>query len=188
MKIAFRIAFLLLVVVPLAAWFIVKPVRVIAPTANGMQCANKSVCVEVPDKLQEATALYSESLSFVEKSVGPIQGEPLVVFCSTQTCANQFGLGARSAVTVGTIGTVIGPNAWKAYYVRHELIHHLQGQQFGVLRRILMPSWLIEGMAYSLSEDSRSNLAEPWQQYRDQFNKWLATIGRENMWNAAGSL
>ena len=188
MKIALRIAFLLLVVVPLAAWFIVKPVRVIAPTAVGMQCAGNSICVERPDKLQQATELYNEALSFVGKSVGPIQGQPLVVFCSTQTCAAQFGLGARSAVTVGTIGTVIGPNAWKAYYVRHELIHHLQGQQFGVLRRILMPSWLIEGMAYSLSEDSRAKLAEPWQQYRDQFNDWLAKVGRENMWNAASSL
>ncbi|MFZ3126378.1 MAG: hypothetical protein WA136_00045 [Rhodoferax sp.] len=188
MKIALRIAFLLFVVVPFAAWFIVKPVRVIVPTVIGMQCASKAICVEATDKLPEATALYNESLAFVGQSVGPIQGRPLVVFCSTQNCANQFGLGARSAVTVGTIGTVIGPNAWKDYYVRHELIHHLQGQQFGVFRRILMPSWLIEGMAYSLSADSRAKLAEPWQQYRDQFNKWLAMVGRENMWNAASSL
>ncbi len=188
MKLALRIAFLLLVVVPLAAWFIVKPVRVIAPTAMGLQCASTSVCVETPDKLPEATALYNESLSFVGRSVGPIQSQPLVVFCSTQTCANQFGLGDRSAVTVGTMGTIIGPNAWKAYYVRHELIHHLQGQQFGVLRCILMPSWLIEGMAYSLSEDPRAKLAEPWQQYREHFNAWLATVGRETMWNAARSL
>lgn len=188
MKTALRIAFLLLVVVPFAAWFIVKPVRVIAPTLVGMHCANKSVCVEAQDKLAEATELYNESLSFVGQSVGSIQGQPLVVFCSTQYCANQFGLGARSAVTIGTVGTVIGPNAWKIYYVRHELIHHLQGQRFGVLRRILMPSWLIEGMAYSLSEDSRAKLAEHWQQYRDQFKNWLATVGRENMWNAASSL
>ncbi|MEY8689048.1 MAG: hypothetical protein AB9M53_04100, partial [Leptothrix sp. (in: b-proteobacteria)] len=110
MKIALRIAFLLFGVIPLAAWFIVKPVRVIVPTAMGMSCTGNSVCVETPDKLSEANALYNESLSFVGKSVGPIQGHPLVVFCSTQNCADQFGLGARSAVTVGTIGTVIGPN------------------------------------------------------------------------------
>jgi hypothetical protein len=188
MKIALRIAFLLFGVVPLAAWFIVKPVRVIAPTAMGMSCTGNSVCVENPGRLPEANALYNESLLFVGKSVGPIQGRPLVVFCSTQNCADQFGLGARSAVTVGTIGTVIGPNAWQAYYVRHEIIHHLQGQQFGVLRRIIMPSWLIEGMAYSLSEDPRARLVEPWQQYRDQFNQWLATVGRQNMWHAARGL
>jgi len=188
MKKVIRIAFLLFVVVPLVAWFIVKPVRVLAPTFIGMHCASKYVCVDAPEMLPEATELYNQSLAFVGHSVGPIRGQPLVVFCSTQDCADKFGLGGRSAVTVGTIGTVIGPNAWKAYYVRHELIHHLQGQQFGVLRRILMPSWLIEGMAYSLSEDSRARLAEPWQQYREQFNQWLATIDRENMWKAANSL
>lgn len=188
MKFALRIAFLLLVVVPLAAWFIVKPVRVIAPTVNGMYCASKSVCVDAADKLPQATALYDESLLFVGNHVGAIQGQPLVGFCSTPACADQFGLGARSAVTVGTLGTVIGPNAWNAYYVRHELIHHLQGQRWGVLRRMFMPSWLVEGMAYALSEDLRAQLAEPWQQYRDQFNQWLATVGRENLWNAASRL
>lgn len=188
MKLALRIAFLLLAVVPLAAWFIVKPVRVIAPAVSGMHCASKPVCVENADKLPEAAALYDESLLFVGARVGAIQGQPLVVFCSTPACADQFGLGARSAVTVGTLGTVMGPNAWKAYYVRHELIHHLQGQRFGVLRRMFMPSWLVEGMAYALSEDSRAQLAEPWQQYRGQFNQWLATVGRENMWAAASRL
>ena len=63
MKIALRIAFLLFVVVPVAAWFIVKPVRVIAPAAFGMQCANNSICVETPEKLPEATTLYREALS-----------------------------------------------------------------------------------------------------------------------------
>ena len=188
MKRVFRIVFLLLVVVPLVAWFVVKPVRVLAPTALGIHCTGQSICVESPEKRSEATSLYNESLRFVAQKVGPIQGSPRVIFCSTQQCADQFGLGARSAVTVGTLGTVIGPNAWKDYYVRHELIHHLQGQQFGVFRRLWMPSWLIEGMAYSLSEDSRAHLAEPWQQYRDQFNQWLMQVGREHMWKAASNL
>ncbi|MDT8990003.1 hypothetical protein RQP54_03935 [Curvibacter sp. APW13] len=188
MKIALRIAFLLLVVVPLAAWFVVKPVRVMAPTASGMQCTSHAVCVESADRLAEATALRDDALAFVANNVGPTQGEPLVVFCETQDCADRFGLGARSAVTVGTVGTVVGPSAWKDYYVRHELIHHLQGQQFGVLRRILMPSWLIEGMAYALSEDPRDTLAEPWQQYRSAFQQWRAGVGRENMWASARSL
>jgi hypothetical protein len=187
-KLALRIAFLLLVVVPLAAWFTVKLVRVIAPTVLGMDCTGESICVEDPDTRPQATALYNEALLFVGHAAGNLQGAPRVVFCSTRHCADQFGLGDRSAVTIGTAGTIIGPNAWKAYYVRHELIHHLQGQQLGVLRCILMPSWLIEGMAYSLSEDSRAQLAEPWQQYRDHFNKWLAEVGRENLWKAARDL
>lgn len=185
---ALRAAFWLLLVVPLAAWFVVKPVRVVAPTTVGMHCVNPWICVETPDTLAQAQALYDESLSFVNQHVGEIQGSPRVVFCSTPQCADLFGLGARSAVTVGTVGTVIGPRAWKPYYVRHELIHHLQGQRWGVLRRILMPSWLIEGMAYSLSEDPRPNLAEPWQGHRHQFNQWLGKVGPENLWTEAEHL
>jgi len=51
-----------------------------------------------------------------------------------------------------------------------------------------MPSWLMEGMAYSLSEDPRARLAEPWQRYRDEFNTWLSTVDRKNMWPAARGL
>lgn len=188
MKVTLRLALLIFVIVPFLAWFIVKPVRVVAPWSIGLTCPNKVICVESVDKLPEAAVLYDEALKFVRDQVGPLQGAPLVVFCTTEACANSFGLGARSAVTVGTIGTVIGPRAWKPYYVRHELIHHLQGQQFGVLRRILMPSWLIEGMAYSLSQDDRAKLAEPWQRYREQFNAWLATVDRERMWQEANLL
>lgn len=188
-KTSLRLAFLLLVVVPVAAWFVVKPVRVIAPRFMGMHCADASVCVETPDQLAEARSLYTESLAFVAQRAGASpSGQPLVIFCSTQHCADQFGLGERSAVTVGTVGTVIGPKAWKGYYVRHELIHHLQGQRFGVLRRLFMPSWLIEGMAYSLSEDPRATLAEPWQQYRAQFNEWQSKLGQQSLWSAASRM
>jgi hypothetical protein len=183
-----RAAFWLLLVVPLVAWFVVKPVRVVAPTTVGLHCVNPWVCVEAPDTFPQAQALYDESLSFVNQHVGRIEGLPRVVFCSTQACADQFGLGARSAVTVGTVGTVIGPRAWQAHYVRHELIHHLQGQKWGVLRRLFMPSWLVEGMAYSLSEDPRPQLAEPWQNDRSQFNQWLGQVGPENLWMAADRL
>ena len=188
MKIALRLVLLILAVTPLLAWFAVKPVRVVAPTVAGLICPAKFVCVEAAEKLPEATALYEDAVMFARKQVGPLQGNPSVVFCSTKACTENFGLGLRSAVTVGTLGTIIGPNAWKPYYVRHELIHHIQGQQFGVLRRIFMPSWLIEGMAYSLSQDPRPQLAEPWQQYRIQFNEWLTKVGQANMWQKASHL
>lgn len=188
MKTAFRLALLILVIAPTLAWFLVKPTRVLAPQAFGLICPDTVVCVESHHQLAQATALYRDAVKFVQAKVGPLQGEPTVVFCTTQVCADHFGLGLRSAVTLGTAGTVIGPRAWTPYYVRHELIHHLQGQQFGVLRRMLMPSWLIEGMAYSLSQDPRNTLAEPWQQYRTQFDQWLAKVGPSRMWQEASRL
>lgn len=188
MKIILRLALLLLCIVPMAAWFIVKPVRVLAPSAMGMTCSRQVVCVEQADALPAAMALYQDAIGFVNDQVGALQGQPVVVFCSTQVCADRFGLGRRSAVTVGTVGTVIGPGAWKPWYMRHELIHHLQGEEFGVLRRLFMPTWLIEGMAYALSEDPRPQLAEPWQGHRARFKAWLAQVGRPHMWQAARQL
>jgi len=183
-----RIALLLFVVVPVAAWALVKPVRVIAPALVGISCDQAPVCVEDPAQLQAANRLYAEGMSFVSQSISPLAGSPRVIFCSSEACASSFGLGARSAVTLGTFGTVIGPRAWKPYYVRHELIHHLQGQRLGILRRMLLPSWFVEGMAYSLSQDPRSPLAEPWQSHRLHFNAWYGGITKDQLWQEASKL
>ena len=183
-----RLALLLFVVTPVAAWALVKPVRVIAPELVGISCNHTSVCVEDPAKLEAANQLYAEGISFVSHSISPFAESPRIVFCSTEACANTFGLGARSAVTVGTFGTVIGPRAWKNYYVRHELIHHLQGQRLGLLRRMLKPTWFVEGMAYSLSQDTRSPLAEPWEGHRAHFNAWYGTVAKDQLWQAAAKL
>lgn len=172
----------------MAAWLLVKPVRVIAPAWAGLACRGASVCVEDPSTLPAAEQLYAEGMAFVSQSISPLEGAPRVVFCSTAACADYFGLGARSAVTVGTLGTVIGPRAWKAYYVRHELIHHLQGQRMGVLRRMLKPAWFVEGMAYSLSQDPRAPLAEPWEGHRSRFNAWFGSMDKSRLWQEAAQL
>jgi hypothetical protein len=183
-----RLALLLFVVAPVAAWALVKPVRVIAPELVGISCNHTSVCVEETSTREVATKLYAEGTAFVSQSIAPLAGAPRVVFCSTEACASAFGLGARSAVTVGTFGTVIGPRAWKPYYVRHELIHHLQGQRMGVLPSMFKPTWFVEGMAYSLSQDPRLPLAEPWESHRAHFNAWYGTIAKDLLWQEAAKL
>ena len=183
-----RLALLIFVVAPVAAWALVKPVRVIAPELVGISCNQTSVCVEELSTREAANKLYAEGTAFVSQSISPLAEAPRVVFCSTEACANAFGLGARSAVTVGAFGTVIGPHAWKAYYVRHELIHHLQGQRMGVLQRMFKPTWFVEGMAYSLSQDPRFPLAQPWESHRSRFNAWYGTIAKDHLWQEASKL
>jgi hypothetical protein len=183
-----RLALLLFVVVPVAAWVLVKPVRVLAPALVGISCSQAPVCVEEPPQLKNANELYAAGTAFVSQSISPLAGSPRVIFCSSEACANAFGLGARAAVTLGTFGTIIGPRGWTPYYVRHELIHHLQCQRLGVLRRLWMPSWFVEGMAYSLSQDPRSPLAEPWESDRSHFNSWYANIAKDQLWQEANRL
>jgi hypothetical protein len=50
--------------------------------------------------LQEAAALYAEGMAFVPGALGAIEGKPRMIFCASQACADSFGLGARSAVTL----------------------------------------------------------------------------------------
>lgn len=183
-----RLTVLLLAIVPLTAWFLVKPVRVVAPGLVGISCPQKNVCVDDIAKYQEAAALHKEGTAFVADKLTPLRSSTKVIFCSTTTCAETFGLGARSAVTVALFGTVIGPRAWKGYYVRHEMIHVLQGEQIGVIPLLLKPSWFVEGMAYALSEDPRETLAEPFETDRKFFRSWYQTIGKDSVWEAAKGL
>lgn len=175
-------------IVPFAAWMLVKPVRVLAPSLVGLHCDQEPVCTDDPQQWLAANALYIEGMAFVSGHVAPVAGSPRAVFCATQACADRFGLDARAAVTVGTWGTVYAPRAWQPYFVRHELIHVLQGQQLGLLRRWMAPTWFVEGMAYALSEDPREPLAEPWQAHREQFRAWSRRRDRTDWWTEAGGL
>lgn len=183
-----RLALVIFIIAPLAAWSLVKPIRVVAPGLGGATCISASICTDDPAKARQAEMLYAEAIAFVSKTVSPLRGQPKIVFCSTQACADAFGLGARSAVTVGTIGTVIGPRAWHDYYVRHELIHYLQAERCGTLALSLKPSWFVEGMAYAMSQDPRTPLSEPFESERSQFRSWYETIDKAALWLAAEQL
>jgi hypothetical protein len=180
--------FLVALALPLAAWAFVKPVRVLAPQFAGLECEGL-VCVDEPAKRAEATTLYQDAFRFVRTSVGAMQAEPRAIFCSTHACSEKFGLNRRNAYTVGTVAMVIGDRGWQPYFVRHELIHHLQNERLGSIRNsFLKPVWFREGMAYSLSEDPRRPLPEPLQEYRSRFEDWFKPIGLARLWVEAEKL
>ena len=178
----------ILIAVSLLAWFLVKPVRVLAPQLMGVNCLSASICIDDAARRQEVDGLYAEGMAFIQNSLGPIEGKPRIIFCASQSCADSFGLGARSAVTLATYGTVIGPGAWKPYYVRHELIHQLQAQRLGTFSLLFKPGWFVEGMAYALSQDPRAPLAEPFESHRKKFLAWHAALGKQTVWEAAADL
>jgi len=183
-----RAIFLVALVLPLAAWAFVKPVRVLAPGLEGLTCEGL-VCVDDPARRAEATTLYREGVQFVQTSVGAMQSTPRALFCSTRACSEKLGLNRRNAYTVGTFAFVIGDRGWQPYYVRHELIHHLQNERLGSVRNSFFePVWFREGMAYSLSEDPRRPLPEPLQEYRSRFEDWFKQIGLARIWVEAEKL
>lgn len=177
---------LVLHLLPIAAWAAFKPIRVVAPELLGLHCASSGVCVDDQQRLAEAEALRQEALAFVNRNVGTINNPPRTIFCATMACTHAFGFTNNAAYNVATWGIVISYRGWQPYFVRHELIHHLQNERLGTLNAwLLKPSWLIEGMAYTLSEDPRQPLPSPLEQWRDAFTKWRTATSHQNLWQAA---
>ena len=182
-------AVVILLLIPALVFGAYKPSRVlIADLVPGIACIPSSVCIDNKGRLPQARMLYSEALHFVETNVGAIESYPRIIFCSTPGCFAKFGFHAASAHTVGVSGIVVGPRGWKPHILRHELIHHLQAERFGLIGYFRKPEWLIEGMAYALSEDPRDNLGQPFQGYRDQFLNWYAGLDSGAVFNEASDL
>lgn len=170
---------------PVAAWAMVKPLRVIAPELVGLTCTTDNICTDDLTRVAEARALLHSSSAAVGKELGPIRTLPKAVFCTTAQCSRKFGLGRSVAFSVGKFGVIFSHEAWQQFYVRHELIHHLQNERWGTLNSWLFkPSWLIEGMAYSRSNDPRQTLPEPLGSWRSQYQCWESQVGAKNIWTA----
>ena len=172
----------------MAVWFFYKPVRVFFPELAGVICAQENICIEDLDKLEVAQTLYMSSLNDVQVTVSSFKAPPKFIFCETQSCFEGFGFHKASAQSVGTVATVVGPKGWKKHIVRHEMIHHIQNEQLGSIKFMSMPAWFNEGMAYSLSQDPRETLSEPWESYRKAFNEWYEKIDPDHLWEEAEKL
>ncbi|MFT3800985.1 MAG: hypothetical protein QM766_07170 [Burkholderiaceae bacterium] len=174
---------------PAITWASFKPIRVLAPELVGLTCLDTGICIDDMAKLPEAIALRTEAVTFVSSRIERIGSIPKFVFCSQSVCANSFGFTNQGAYHVGTRGIVIGPKGWKSFFVRHELIHHVQMENIGSLHALLFtPTWFIEGMAYSLSEDPRRPLPEPLESWRRQFEDWYPAIKEQDLWAVARAL
>ncbi|MCA8352611.1 hypothetical protein [Burkholderia cepacia] len=176
----------LLVALPIAAYALVKPLRVVAPAlVLGVSCPSADLCTDDAARLGDARQLYRDGYARAAAAVGAFREAPRVVFCSTRACADAFGLGQRAALTLGNFGVVVAPRGWQTYFLAHELIHHRQAEVLGNLAVVTKPRWLIEGMAYSLSDDPRHPLAEPFEAWRTRFDAWHAALGGQPLWEAA---
>ena len=183
-----RIVAAAVVLVPLVAVAYTMPDRV-ARLVAGVSCVQRIVCVDDSSRISEAEKRCTERhCRFVSSSVGPLSKKHLIIFCSTESCYQAFGFSNAAAKSVGRFAIVISPQEWKPYIVRHEIIHRLQAQELGVIRMYLELEWFIEGMAYSLSEDPRTPLAEPFESFRSRFASWNRARGNENLWEETRKL
>jgi len=177
----YLLALLVIISIPTAAFSFYKPSRIVAPEVFGMHCLKGSICVEDLATINIASDLVLTSVDEMQKDYSLVINAPRIVFCSTEKCTNRFGLGRRAAITIGTFGIVMSPRGWKPHYVKHELIHHWQASTFGSLAMLTGEKWIIEGMAYGLSDDPREHLSEPFESYRLKFLNWYESLPSESL-------
>ena len=171
-----KIIGLFLLVAPIAAFAFVKPIKIIVPEVAGVVCVEKWLCIDDVSKFENASFLYERALKEVESKLTPINKKPKVVFCSTQSCFSKFGFKKEAAQSIGSFGVVVAPRGWQHHYIKHELIHQWQSEKFGSISIWLAPKWVTEGMAYALSDDPREILSEPFQGYREKYNKKFSLL------------
>jgi hypothetical protein len=174
----------LLAAAPAIAWTAFKPVRILAPTLNGVTCAER-VCVEERNELARARTLQHDATAAVARKLAPLEQAPLTVFCSTRECYRSFGGGMERGATLFDWGVILPPESWIAHIVEHEYIHMLQAQQLGLLGRQQTPDWFKEGMPFLVSEPPDYDLPDYARPLVAQYRTWEQRVGRENVWNAA---
>jgi len=180
-----RLLLIVLLIAPVGTWVFYKPIRILVPELNGITCINDHICVEDISKEEEAKSLYIKSHNFINIFVGKIKNNPKTIFCSSESCFESFGFQLPAkAKTIGSFGIVVSPKGWTEILLRHEMIHHLQVEKLGVIAQWRAPKWLKEGMAYSLSKDTRK-LKEPWSGYRAKFESWYQGIDKLALWDEA---
>lgn len=148
---------------------IAKPTKIVYPQVTGVTCVETWLCTDNLDRVAEARALYEKALQNVEVKLSKFVNRPKVVFCSSQTCFSDFGFKKPAAASIAGFGIVVAPRGWTQYYVEHEMIHQWQSENFGFITMLMTPEWLKEGMAYSVSDDPREQLDEPFHSFRQEY-------------------
>jgi GNAT superfamily N-acetyltransferase len=177
-------ALALLAAAPVIAWAAFKPVRIFAPTLNGMTCQDR-VCVELPGELPRAADLQRDALAAVARKLVPLEQPPLTVFCSTRACYHSFGGGLERGATLLDWGVILPPESWVAHIVEHEYIHMLQAEQLGLYGRQQTPDWFKEGMPFLISEPPDHDLPDYARPLVAEYRAWEQRVGRQNVWKAA---
>ena len=177
-------ASVLVVAMPALAWTAFKPVRILAPTLNGVTCVDR-VCVDDASRLAEASALQRAAVAEVGRKLVPLEQVPVTVFCTTRACYHSFGGGMERGAALFDWGVILPPESWVPYIVEHEYIHMLQSQKLGLLGRQRTPEWFKEGMPFFVSEPPAHELPDYARPLVERYRAWEARIGRANVWKAA---
>jgi hypothetical protein len=157
------------------AFVVYKPIRVLWPEVVGLKRTIGDVYVDDERRGLEAGRLLDVSIEEINGKGFYFKKLPRILFCTDQRKYELLGFKESAARTIDGLAIVVGPRGSQSFYLKHELIHYWQHENLGWSYSWRYPAWLVEGMAYSLSDDPRHPIAQPWESYRTRFEVWFAT-------------
>tara|TARA_R100001129_G_scaffold175003_1_gene147781 strand:+ start:5124 stop:5726 length:603 start_codon:yes stop_codon:yes gene_type:complete len=175
------------VLIPALAWSYAKPIRLLLPNLNGMQC-NGAICVEDPKKIDKAADLYESAVENLAAVRISLSASPNFIYCSTAECYESFGGGSERAISYPFLGTVIAPESWQSYITQHELIHWFQFSEIGAVSTMMKPNWFREGMAYVYSGAPESDIPEHYLPMMAKYSDWHSGKSWSEVIHQAGDL
>lgn len=152
-------------------WWLVKPVRLLIPSANNVICQG-NVCVDDETALPVAKQLYFASVKQMAAQGIDYDLPAKFVYCRSKACYTAFGGGNERAMSYPYLGTVIAPESWQTYISTHEMVHRVQFNQLGAIKTLSLPDWIIEGMAYQFSGAPKSDIPEHYYSKIERFKNW----------------
>ena len=171
-----------LVIIMTICFIFYKPLHAVTPKIYGMDKIGSSIYVDDISKSTSAILQYNDSIKELSSIGFKNKNYPKIIFCYNQKSYERFGFKQSAARSIEGIAIVLSPRAiTQNYFLKHELIHYWQENNLGLFYHWTYPQWVIEGMAYSISNDLRHPLEEPWESYRNEFETWYKSIDKTNL-------
>jgi hypothetical protein len=159
-----------------------KPLHAVSPKIYGMSKIGPTLYIDNIDKRNDALLQYNNSIEELYSIGFKYERYPKIIFCYDHKSYERFGFKQSAARSIEGIAIILGPRGiTETYFLKHELIHYWQEKYLGIFYNLNYPKWVIEGMAYSISNDIRHPLEEPWEDYRNKFEEWYNSIDKNNL-------
>jgi len=176
------IVLLSIVIICSLCFIFYKPLHAIAPKIYGMNKIGPTIYIYDIDKRKDALIQYNDSIKELSSIGFKYENYPKIIYCYDQISYERFGFKQSAARSIEGIAIILGPRGiTETYFLKHELIHYWQEKNLGIFYNLNYPKWVIEGMAYSISNDLRHPLEEPWEGYRKKFEEWYNSIDKMNL-------
>lgn len=160
--------------------------RALTPALFNVPSIEDSIYTDAPERREEFLTLLKEARSRSEAFFGPLQRSPRIIFCTTERCADTFGL-KPLGITYGRHLILLGPKGVNEMILTHELAHVQLHSSLGVqdIFTPRIPAWFNEGLASYLANDPRLTTYEPsearWITQAQSFRDW-GRLHQEHAW------